>query len=102
MNFATGCDDVKCTSDSGFASAVTAAKNSDFVVYVGGISKTIEGEGNDRSNISLPGLQSDLISMYVCAGVNTGRGNQPQYNVKLLNLRNFNQHNSIFDKLCRC
>lgn len=78
MNFASGCDDVKCTSDSGFASAVTAAKNSDFVVYVGGISKTIEGEGNDRSNISLPGLQSDLISMYVCVlGLTQGEETNP-------------------------
>lgn len=65
VNYASGCLDVKCTSNSGFASAVSAAKNSDFIVYVGGISHTIEGEGNDRSNISLPGLQSDLIEMYV-------------------------------------
>ena len=63
MNYASGCADVKCTSDSGFASAVTAARNADLVVYVGGISHTIEGEGHDRPNISLPGLQSDLITM---------------------------------------
>ena len=63
VNFAAGCADVKCTTSSGFAAAVTAAKASDFIIYVGGISKEIEGEGNDRSNISLPGLQSDLISM---------------------------------------
>ena len=63
MNFASGCSDVKCTSNAGFATAVATAKSSDFVVYVGGISHTIEGEGNDRSNISLPGLQSDLITM---------------------------------------
>ena len=56
---------MKCTSSSDFPSALSAAKNADFIVYVGGISHTIEGEGNDRSNISLPGLQSDLIEMYV-------------------------------------
>lgn len=64
VNFASGCSDVKCIDDSGFPAAVTAAQSSDLVVYVGGISHIIEGEGNDRSNISLPGLQSDLISMY--------------------------------------
>lgn len=72
MNFATGCDDVKCTSSSGFASAVAAAKSSDFVVYVGGISRTIEGEGNDRSSISLPGLQNNLISMCVMCVIDWG------------------------------
>ena len=65
VNYATGCADIKCTTNDGFASAVASAKMSDFVIYVGGISSAIEGEGNDRSNISLPGLQSDLISMYV-------------------------------------
>ena len=60
MNFASGCEDVKCTSSSGFALAVAAAKDSDIVVYVGGISHTIE-EGNDRSNISLPGLLLQII-----------------------------------------
>ena len=56
-----GCKDVKCTDNSGFADAVTTASSSDFIVYVGGISKDIEGEGNDRANITLPGYQSDLI-----------------------------------------
>ena len=52
---------MKCTDNSGFADAVKSASSSDFIVYVGGISHDIEGEGNDRSNISLPGFQTDLI-----------------------------------------
>ncbi|CAI8024072.1 Probable exo-1,4-beta-xylosidase xlnD [Geodia barretti] len=68
VNYASGCADVKCTSSAGFASAVTTARSSDFVVYVGGISHTIEGEGHDRANIFLPGLQSDLITMLVQVG----------------------------------
>ena len=61
MNYATGCKDINCADSSGFAEAVKAATASDFVVYVGGISKDIEGEGRDRSNITLPGYQTDLI-----------------------------------------
>lgn len=65
INYAPGCKDVKCTDDSGFSDAVKAANSSDLVVYVGGISKAIEGEGNDRANITLPGLQADLIQGYM-------------------------------------
>ena len=54
-----------CTTTSGFAAAVAAAKQSDFVVYVGGINRNYEGEGNDRADIVLFGLQSTLIQMYV-------------------------------------
>ena len=54
---------MKCTDNSKFAEAIAAAKSSDFVIFVGGTSKEIEGEGNDRSNISLPGLQGELIKM---------------------------------------
>ena len=58
---------MKCTDNSGFADAIKAASSSDFVVYVGGISHDIEGEGNDRSNITIPGYQTDLILGYICA-----------------------------------
>ena len=60
-----GCSDVKCANDSKFSDAVNAAKSSDMVVYVGGINKGMEGEGNDRSSIILPGHQPDLIKMLV-------------------------------------
>ena len=58
-----GCSDVKCTDNSKFSDAVNIAKSSDLIIYVGGTSRTIEGEGNDRSSIILPGHQPDLISM---------------------------------------
>ena len=63
VNYSSGCKDIKCTDNSGFSDAVAVAKGADFVVYVGGTSKEIEGEGHDRSDISLPGMQADLISM---------------------------------------
>ena len=63
MSYVSGCKDIKCNDSSGFSDAVALAKDADFVIYVGGTSKVIEGEGNDRSNISLPGMQADLITM---------------------------------------
>ena len=64
VSYASGCKDIKCSDSSGFSDAVALAKDADFVIYVGGTSKVIEGEGNDRSNISLPGMQADLITMW--------------------------------------
>ena len=61
INYSPGCKDVGCTDNSGFADAVKAASSSDFVVYVGGINHGMEGEGRDRSNITIPGYQTDLI-----------------------------------------
>jgi len=68
VNYSSGCKDIKCTDNSGFSDAVAVAKGADFVVYVGGTSKEIEGEGHDRSDISLPGMQADLISMLAGTG----------------------------------
>ena len=65
VNYVSGCPNVLCPFSSGFAAAVAAAKQSDFVVYVGGINRNYEGEGNDRADIQLPGLQSTLIQMWV-------------------------------------
>ena len=63
VNYVSGCPNVLCTTTSGFAAAIAAAKQSDFVVYVGGINRNFEGEGNDRADIALFGLQSTLIQM---------------------------------------
>ena len=61
--YAKGCD-INSTDMSGFADAVTAAKNADVVVFVGGLDKSQEGEGFDRvgGSIDLPGRQQDLIN----------------------------------------
>lgn len=61
VNYSPGCKDVWCTDNSGFAEAIKTASSSDIILYVGGISRTVEGEGHDRINITLPGLQADLI-----------------------------------------
>ncbi|KAF8507443.1 glycoside hydrolase family 3 protein [Gautieria morchelliformis] len=50
------------TSTSGFAAAVAAAKAADAVIYAGGIDNSIEAEGHDRTAISWPGNQLQLVS----------------------------------------
>lgn len=69
ISHARGCDLVS-HDKSGFAEAVTAAKNSDVsVIVVGSASASLArdysnatcGEGFDLSNLDLPGVQEDLI-----------------------------------------
>jgi hypothetical protein len=62
--YAQGCD-IACQSTSGFNAAVQAASTADATVVVVGIDQTIEDEGLDRINITLPGFQNQLISQ-VC------------------------------------
>ncbi|KAK3616639.1 hypothetical protein LTR56_025816 [Elasticomyces elasticus] len=62
VNFANGTNSVGDTSTDGFAAAIAAAKKSDVIIFAGGIDNTIEAEGGDRSNITWPGVQLDLIS----------------------------------------
>ena len=46
---------------SGFAAAIAAAAKADLTIYVGGLNQTQESEGNDRTIISLPGVQWQLV-----------------------------------------
>lgn len=65
--YAKGCavDDEDC---SGFAEAVQAAKESDVVVLVLGETAGQSGEGHCRTEIGLPGVQSDLLRMVAETG----------------------------------
>ncbi|KAF9484016.1 glycoside hydrolase family 3 protein [Pholiota conissans] len=49
-------------STSGFAAALAAANSADAIVFAGGIDDTVESEGNDRTAISWPGVQLDLMA----------------------------------------
>ncbi|KAF5016055.1 hypothetical protein F66182_12392, partial [Fusarium sp. NRRL 66182] len=60
VNYALGTNITGNTTE-GFADAISAAKKSDIVVYLGGIDNTIEAEGTDRLNVTWPGNQLDLI-----------------------------------------
>lgn len=56
------------TDTSGFAAAVAAAQAADVIVYAGGIDDTVEAEGMDRSTITWPGVQSNLITSLTAVG----------------------------------
>ncbi|KAJ5490745.1 exo-1-4-beta-xylosidase xlnD [Penicillium diatomitis] len=60
VNYALGTN-ISSKSTDGFAAAMEAAKNSDAIVFAGGIDNTIEAEGMDRQNITWPGNQLELI-----------------------------------------
>ncbi|KAL7905273.1 glycoside hydrolase [Trichoderma velutinum] len=53
---------------SGFSAALSAASSSDVIVYLGGIDISVENEGFDRSSITWPGNQLDLISQLANLG----------------------------------
>lgn len=62
INYAPGCD-LKSQSKEGFDEAVAAAKKSDVVVLaVGGSTQTC-GEGGDRSDLDLFGVQNELVEV---------------------------------------
>ncbi|KAG4984389.1 hypothetical protein JHK87_029138 [Glycine soja] len=61
VNYAPGCSNVKCGNQSLIASAVKAAASADAVVLVVGLDQSIEAEGLDRENLSLPGFQQKLV-----------------------------------------
>jgi beta-glucosidase len=67
INYAQGCD-AYCTSTSGFAAAVAAAKESAVTVIVAGEPAAYSGEASSRSDIDLPGQQTALIQAIAATG----------------------------------
>jgi beta-glucosidase len=67
VSYAQGCD-TSCTSTSGFAAAVSAAKASAVTVIVAGEPAADSGEASSRSDISLPGQQTALIQAIAATG----------------------------------
>lgn len=60
IRFAAGCD-TKCEDTKGFAEAVRAATESDFVILAVGEDVDISAEASSRSDIDLPGKQNELV-----------------------------------------
>lgn len=60
VRYAKGTD-IDSSDSSGFNEALDAARNSDYIMYLGGIDGSVENEGHDRSTIVWPGNQLDLI-----------------------------------------
>ena len=60
INYVRGCN-INDSDETGFDSAVTAARNSDIAVLVVGESRMMSGEGGSRVNLDLPGVQEKLV-----------------------------------------
>ncbi|MDR1886646.1 MAG: glycoside hydrolase family 3 C-terminal domain-containing protein [Prevotellaceae bacterium] len=76
--YAKGCE-IEGDDTSGFAEAIAVARQSDVVVLSIGESKLMTGEARSRSDISLPGVQEELVKAICATGkpvvvlINTGR-----------------------------
>ncbi len=65
--YAKGCE-LTDSSKAGFAEAVTVANDADVVVIYVGEKRDMSGEAKSRSNLSLPGVQEELIKAVVATG----------------------------------
>ncbi|KAH6803638.1 Glycosyl hydrolase family protein [Perilla frutescens var. frutescens] len=59
---AAGCQDIACNSTTGFAEALSAAKQSEYVIVVAGLDLSQETEDHDRYSLLLPGYQMALVT----------------------------------------
>jgi beta-D-xylosidase 4 len=53
---------INTTNTTGFAAALSAAQQADFVIYLGGLDNSLEQEQLDRTTLTWPGNQLDLIN----------------------------------------
>jgi beta-glucosidase len=76
--YAKGCE-VDGDNKEGFAEAVATAKQADIVILSIGERRDMSGEAKSRSNLSLPGVQEDLVKAIQATGkpvvvlINAGR-----------------------------
>ncbi|KAL5774052.1 hypothetical protein ACOSP7_011609 [Xanthoceras sorbifolium] len=62
VNYKMGCGEVACRNESLIFPAMEAAKHSDATIIVAGLDSSVEAEGLDRDNLTLPGYQTQLIN----------------------------------------
>jgi len=67
VSFALGCP-VEGDDRSGFAAAIQAAQNADVVVVAVGEKASMSGEAAARANLSLPGVQEELVVELIKTG----------------------------------
>lgn len=60
LSYAKGCD-INSEDRSGFREAVDVARSADIVVMAMGEAHDMSGEAKSRADISLPGVQEELI-----------------------------------------
>jgi beta-glucosidase len=71
QSFTFGVEVDASLGDSYIAEAVLAAKNSEIAIVVVGTNAQVESEGIDRTDLSLPGRQDELVEAVVAANPNT-------------------------------
>lgn len=57
VEFVPGLESITSNSTKGFDAALAAAGKADHVVLMLGLDGSVEGEGHDRHEIGLPGVQ---------------------------------------------
>lgn len=62
VSYARGCANVQCNNETFIFKALEAAKNADATIIVAGLDLSIEAEGKDRTDLLLPGYQTQLIN----------------------------------------
>ena len=67
VRFAEGCD-ARATNETGFADALEAVRQSDLAVLVLGESFDMSGEAKSRTDIGLPGVQTQLLRQVSALG----------------------------------
>ena len=69
VDYAPGCmDGISCEDTSGFAAAAAAAAAADVSIVFLGLNNSIEDEGRDRVNLTLPGAQESLVAAAIASG----------------------------------
>lgn len=57
-----GCGDIACKNDSFIFPAMKAAARADATIVLAGLDLSVEAEGLDRTDLFLPGYQTQLIN----------------------------------------
>ena len=71
VTYAQGLENVSSTDTSGFQEAIAAASASDMTVVVVGLDTSQEDEAHDRSVLTLPGAQEELVNRVFTANPKT-------------------------------
>ncbi|XP_058077572.1 probable beta-D-xylosidase 5, partial [Magnolia sinica] len=61
VDYKMGCDQIICRNETFIFHAVEASKHSDATIIFVGLDLSVENEGLDRTNLVLPGYQTQLI-----------------------------------------
>ncbi|KAL3741535.1 hypothetical protein ACJRO7_017061 [Eucalyptus globulus] len=62
VTYKAGCADIACKNESFIFPAMKAAKRADATVILAGLDLSVEAEGLDRTDLVLPGYQTQLIN----------------------------------------